>query len=136
MGFDEIQTACVIRYTYVWSHEAARGETEGRKARPVVVGVRLPRPDGDGLVLFPITTKEPDAGLFAVEIPDIEKRRGGLETAVRLWIILDDYNEDVIGRSFYLEPEPPLGQFSRAFFLPVMRAFIARKRQAKGLKRR
>jgi hypothetical protein len=34
MGFDEIQTACVIRYAYVWSHEAARGETEGRKARP------------------------------------------------------------------------------------------------------
>lgn len=135
MSFDDIQTSCVVRYPYVWSHEAARGETEGRKFRPVAVGVRLPRPGGDGLVLFPITTKEPGPERFAVEIPDIEKRRGGLEIGVPLWIVLDDYNEDVIGQSFYLEPEPPLGRFSMAFFLPVMRAFIARKRQAKGVKR-
>lgn len=46
-GFDEIETAVVIRYPYLWSREASRGETEGRKGRPVVVGVRLARPNGD-----------------------------------------------------------------------------------------
>ncbi|WP_425960310.1 hypothetical protein [Rhizobium nepotum] len=30
-GFDEIETAVVIRYPYLWSREASRGETEGRK---------------------------------------------------------------------------------------------------------
>lgn len=49
-GFDEIWTAVVIRSPYLWSREASRDETEGRKGRPVVVGlrlVRLARLDGD-----------------------------------------------------------------------------------------
>jgi hypothetical protein len=46
-GYDDIQTATVIRYPYLWAREAGKGETEGRKDRPVAVGVRLPRPDGD-----------------------------------------------------------------------------------------
>ena len=135
MGFDDVRTACVIRYAYVWAREAASGETEGRKSRPVAVGVRLPRPDGDGLILFPITTLQPDPNRFAIEIPDIEKSRAGLDVELRLWIILDEYNEDVVGRSFYLEPGAVLGRFSRAFFLPVMRAFIERKMKTRGIKR-
>jgi hypothetical protein len=37
---DELRTGCVIRFPYLWVREAERGETEGRKARPVAVGVR------------------------------------------------------------------------------------------------
>jgi hypothetical protein len=92
--------------------EAERGETEGRKPRPVAVGVRIARPKGeDLLVLFPITSQPPSPDRFAVEIPEIEKRRAGLDATLRLWIILDEYNQDILGRSFYLEPEPPLGRF-------------------------
>lgn len=58
MSYDAIRTACVIRYPYLWLREAAGGETEGRKYRPVAVGVRLPHPDGDLLLLFPITSRE------------------------------------------------------------------------------
>lgn len=39
-AFDEIQTACEVRYPYLWAGEAGKGETEGRKHRPVAVGVR------------------------------------------------------------------------------------------------
>ena len=85
--------------------EAHQGETEGRKDRPVAVGVRVPRADGDLLLLFPITTKEPEATRFASEIPLIEKRRAGLDPSLRLWIVLDEYNTDVVGQSYYLEPE-------------------------------
>jgi len=42
----------------------------------------------------------------------------------------------VIGRSFYLEPEPPLGRFSKAFFLPLLQAFIARRARATAVDRR
>ena len=42
MSFEAIQTGCVIRYPYLWAQQAARGETEGRKDRPTVVGVRCP----------------------------------------------------------------------------------------------
>ena len=125
-GYDDIQTAAVVRYPYLWSREAEKGETEGRKERPVTVGFRITRPDGDLVLVFPNTTKQPGAGRFAMDIPAIEKRRAGLDVDLRLWIILEKFNSDVIGRSFYLEPEPPIGRFSKAFFLPILREFIAR----------
>lgn len=74
MSYDLIQTACIIRYPYLWAREARRGETEGRKERPVAVGVRMPRPDGDLVLVFPITTQQPETSRFAVEIPAMEKR--------------------------------------------------------------
>ena len=104
MSHDEIQTACVVRYPYLWAREARRGETEGRKERPVAVGVRMPQPDGDLVLFFPITTKQPEASRFAAEVPAIEKRRAGLDTDRRLWIIFDEFNTDVVGRSFYPSP--------------------------------
>ena len=110
MSFVQIRTASVIRFPYLWAREAERGETEGRKVRPAAVGARISRPKGeDVLVLFPITSQPSAPGRFAVEVPEMEKRRGGLDATIRLWIIL-------VGRSFYLEPEPPLGRFSKAFF--------------------
>jgi hypothetical protein len=136
VSFEALRTGAVIRFPYLWARQAARGETEGRKARPVTVGVRLAKPNGDDvLVLFPITSQEPEKDRFAAEIPDIEKRRAGLDGSIRLWIILDEYNQDVIGRSFYLEPEPPLGYFSKAFFLPLLREFIARRSKTKVVHR-
>ena len=136
MSFDALRTGAVIRFPYVWAREAAQGETEGRKPRPVAVGVRIPKPRGeDVLVLFPITSKEPDAARLAMEIPGIEKRRAGLDSRLRLWIVLDEYNQDVIGRSFYLEPDPPLGYFSKAFFLPLLQTFIQHRAQARVVDR-
>ena len=129
MSFEGIVSAAVIRFPYLWANEAQRGETEGRKPRPVAVGVRMSKPKGeDVLLLFPITSKEPEQARFAVEIPQIEKHRAGLDVDLRLWIILDEFNSDIIGRSFYLEPEPPIGRFSKAFFLPLLREFIARRK--------
>ena len=136
MSYDQIRTACVIRFPYLWVREAERGETEGRKARPVAVGVRISRPKGDDvLVLFPITGQPPASDRFAVEIPEMEKRRAGLDAGIRLWLILDEYNQDVVGQSFYLEPEPPLGRSSKAVLLLLMKAFIARRAAARRVDR-
>ena len=87
------------------------------------------------MVLCPISSQPPSSDRFAVEIPEMEKRRAGLDVTPRLWIILDEYNQDVIGRSFYLEPEPLLGRFSKAFFLPLMKEFIARRANTRGVNR-
>lgn len=136
MSFKDFRTGAVIHFPYLWAREASRGETEGRKPRPVAVGVRIAKPGGeDALLLFPITSQEPARGRFAAEIPDMEKRRAGLTASLRLWIVLDEYNQDVIGRSVYLEPEPPLGYFSKAFFLPLLQAFIARRASARAVDR-
>jgi len=135
VSFVEIQTASVIRYPYLWVREFGHGETEGRKYRPVAIGVRIARINGDMLLLFPITTKEPEASRFAAEIPATEKRRAGLDVGLRLWIVLDEYNTDIVGQSFYLEPDPPIGRFSKAFFLPLLREFVARRKSFKGVDR-
>ncbi len=137
MSFEALRTGAVIRYPYLWAREASHGETEGRKFRPGAVGVRIPKAGGeDALVLFPITSQQPAKGRFASEVPETEKRRAGLDGNVRLWIVLDEYNQDVMGRSFYLEPEPPLGYFSKAFFLPLLREFVRRRTLAKAVHRR
>jgi hypothetical protein len=130
-----LQTGVVIRYPYLWARQAQAGETEGRKDRPVAVGVRLHRANGDLVLFFPITSKQPEKSRFAAEIPPIEKRRAGLDPDLRLWLILDEFNSDIVGQSFYLEPGPPLGSFSKAFFLPLLRAFIARRKTATEVNR-
>lgn len=136
MGFETLQTGVVISYPFLWVREAAAGETEGRKPRPTAVALRLARPSGDAVVLLPITTQPPARERDAVEIPETEKQRAGLEISVRCWIILDEFNTDVIGKSYYLEPEPPLGAFSRAFFAPVARMFVAHVKTARKVDRR
>lgn len=113
------------------AREAGRGETEGRKERPVAIGVRMLRPDGDPVLFFPITTKQPEASQFSVELPVIGTRRAGLDVDRRLWIIFDEFNTDIVGNSFYLQSELPTGRFSKAFFLPLLREVISRRRSAK-----
>jgi hypothetical protein len=51
----------IVVYPYLWHREYRRGETEGRKSRPVCVTLRFPHPrDGEEtLALFALTTKVP-----------------------------------------------------------------------------
>jgi len=129
-----LTSGAVIRFPYLWRREAARGETEGRKLRPTVVGFRV---DDDLLWLFPITTKLPEAGRFAREIPEIEKRRARLDPDIRSWIVLDEYNSDRIRSSTCLEPDCEIGAFSKAFTSLVFRSWIAewRARKIRGVNR-
>lgn len=136
MILDAIKSGSVIRYSYLWERQADAGETEGRKDRPTAVGMRMQRDGGDVLMLFPITSKPPGAERWAVEIPGAEKVRAGLEVELRLWIILDEANQDTIGKSYYLRSVPPLGRFSQRFFVPLMREVIARWRDVRRIPRR
>lgn len=131
MAFESIVTGAVFSYPYLWKRQAVAGETEGRKDRPVAVALRIGRVDGlETVVVLPITSKTPDPSQMATEIPDIEKRRAGLDVHLRLWIVLDEANLDVVGKSYYLVEQEPLGQFSRSYFLPIARRFVVHFRNA------
>ena len=124
MAFESLVTGAVFRYPYLWAREAGKGETEGRKERPVAVALRLGRIDGlETIIVIPITTKMPEAGRLASEIPDAEKRRAGLNPDLRLWIVLDEANVDVVGKSYYLADQQPMGHFSRPYFIPIVKNF-------------
>lgn len=52
MSFDAIQFGSVIRFSYLWTREAVSGETEGRKDRPTAFGMKVPKPNGEDLVVL------------------------------------------------------------------------------------
>lgn len=115
----------VIRYPYLWRREQERGESEGRKQRPVCLAIAVPIGGHTYLYLLPITSQPPTGGHTALEIPALELRRIGLSTDAPGWIIVSEFNRDIAELSFYYEPsEPPLGAFSSAFLLKVQRAAL------------
>jgi hypothetical protein len=77
-----------------WRDGGPEGSSGGR-------GVRI------WLVLLPITSQPPAQDRFAVE--KMEKRRAGLDATVRLWMILDEYTQHIIG----LAPKPTTTWHSR-----------------------
>jgi hypothetical protein len=103
----------------------------------VAVALRLGRGDGSDTIAFlPLTTTEPEATRFSVEVPEIEKKRRGLDLDKRIWLILDELNTDVAGQSLYLQSKPPIGKFSKAFIVPIVRALIARRKSISIIDRR
>ena len=123
----------MISYSYLWAWQDERGETEGRKTRPICVVVAV-RGANDGLThlaLLAITTQPPQTDRIALEVPDIECRRAGLSDLKRCRIVVDEYNYDVAERSWYIEPDgKALGRFSKAFMMTIATAFAEALRKS------
>jgi hypothetical protein len=120
----------VLRYPYLWARQADHGETEGRKTRPCAVILTL-KSDNERteIRLCAVTTQPPQFGVHAVEIPEIEKRRAGLDVSLQLWVIVDEHNVDVFEQSFYIEPHSHIGAFSSAFTKDLQSEMILALRQ-------
>jgi hypothetical protein len=82
----------VIRYAYLWTHEADAGAEEGRKDRPCAIVLALAR-GGDAVevVVAPITSSAPARGADGVELPPETRRRLGLQEAP-CWVVLTEVN--------------------------------------------
>lgn len=88
----EFRPGEVIAYPYLWAWQQQRGETEGRKQRPVCVVIAI-RGTNDGnthLALLAVTTQSPQAGRLALEIPEIECKRAGLGDLKQSCIMADE----------------------------------------------
>lgn len=82
----------VIRYAFLWSHEAAIGSEEGSKDRPCAVLLATATKDGAQIVtVLPVTHTPPADERLAVEIPAGTKARLGLDDE-RSWIALSEAN--------------------------------------------
>lgn len=112
----------VFDYHYLWKWQADRGETEGRKKRPSCVVIVVANAAGHHVMFIaPITSKAPDQGRTAVEIPETEARRANLDTHLPLWVILDELNADILELSYTLEDRVARGSFSPAFTDAILR---------------
>jgi hypothetical protein len=83
------------------------------------------------LFILPITSKAPSKDRAALEIPAIECRRAGLDADRPLWIMLDEYNHDILETSYYLDPQGRKGGFSAAFHKQAWQKFVALAREQK-----
>jgi hypothetical protein len=85
----------VIRYSYLWQSEHARGREEGVKDRPcAIVLATATAGDEQVVTVLPITHTPPSHPQLAVEIPHAVKRRLGLDDA-RSWVVLSEANRFV-----------------------------------------
>lgn len=82
----------MIRYAYLWTHEADAGAEEGRKDRPCAVVLALARTEGAvEVVVAPITSTAPARDADGVELPPETRRRLGLQEAP-CWVVLTEVN--------------------------------------------
>ena len=92
MAFPAPVPGLIIRYSYLWASEYARGKEEGVKDRPCAI-VLTTAIEGDQTVVtvLPVTHSAPADVRLAVEIPYATKRRLGLDDA-RSWVVLTEAN--------------------------------------------
>lgn len=92
MAFPVPVPGLVIRYSYLWASEHARGQEEGVKDRPCAVVLTTADEAGDQVVtVLPISHTPPSNPLLAVEIPAVVKRRLKLDDE-RSWVVLAEAN--------------------------------------------
>ena len=113
----------VIRYPYLWRWQNERGETEGRKERPVCMMLAIPRGEETHLVLLAISGTPPRSDQTALEIPPLECRRAGIREWKESWITVSEFNYDFAERSYYYDPNAEvLGTFSKGFLARIAEA--------------
>jgi hypothetical protein len=92
VAFPTPEPGLVIRYSFLWREQAARGQEEGEKDRPCAVVVTTTNDQGDTvLIVLPITHTPPRDPNLAVEIPAATKARLGLDDE-RSWVVVTDAN--------------------------------------------
>ena len=86
----------VIRYRFLWSHEADAGADEGSKDRPCAIVVATRRGDDGQIVVIvaPITHAPPDDLEDSIAVPSDVCDRLGLDNAPH-WLRLDELNRFV-----------------------------------------
>ncbi len=92
MAFPVPVPGLVIRYSYLWASEHARGQEEGVKDRPcTIVLTTADEAGGQVVTVLPISHTPPANPLLAVEIPAAVKRRLKLDDE-RSWVVLAEAN--------------------------------------------
>ncbi|MCK6450297.1 MAG: hypothetical protein L6R19_05490 [Alphaproteobacteria bacterium] len=86
------EAGLVLRYSFLWRHEADQGREEAAKDRPVVVLVLLA--EGEEVIVAPITTVAPGRNAPAIEVPSRVRAHLGLD-AERCWITVATLNHFV-----------------------------------------
>jgi hypothetical protein len=93
VAFPDPKPGLIVRYDYLWSHEAAAGRDQGKDRPTCLVAASDSLAEPRYVVLLPITHSPPNAGTEGVEIPAKVKQALGLDDAPS-WVIVSEHNVD------------------------------------------
>ncbi len=92
MALPDPKPGLVIRYDYLWMHEAAAGHDQG-KTRPSCLVAADPAVLPRYVVLLPITHTPPAGDTVGIEVPARVSQALGLDDAPS-WVIVSEHNID------------------------------------------
>lgn len=123
MSLPEPKPGLVVRYDYLWTHEAARGQEQGKDRPACLVAATDSATNPRYVVLLPITHTPPSGDTVGIEIPMRVKQSIGLDDAPS-WVIVSDHNIDEWPNGG-LSPVPgKTGAFAYGFIPPGLFAQI------------
>ena len=126
MPFPAPKPGLVIRYDYLWSHEAAAGRDQGKERPACLVAamdfVAAPR----FVVILPITHTLPDKDTVGIEISAKVRQAIGLDDAP-CWVIVSEHNVDEWPNGGLAPVPGRSGVFSYGFIPPGLFAHVKAK---------
>jgi hypothetical protein len=128
----------VIRYSFLWSNEIAKGAAESATDRPCAIVVAVRRdPNGEiDTVVAPITHRPPEDPTASIEIPAATCESLGLDSG-RHWLRLDELNR-FAWPGFDLRPIPAkpgrydYGMLPPGLFQQLREGILARQKAHAG----
>lgn len=126
MALPEPKPGLVIRYDYVWTHEAARGRAQGKDRPACLVAASDSTVTPRFVVILPITHAVPNKDTVGIKIPAKVRQAIGLDDAP-CWVIVSEHSVDEWPNAG-LAPIPGRpGTFSYGFIPPGLFARIKAK---------
>lgn len=123
MALPDPQPGLVVRYDYLWTHEAAAGRIQGKDRPACLVAATDGSVQPQYVVLLPITHRPPTGDTVGIEIPAKVKRALGLDGEPS-WVIVSEHNVDRWPNAG-LSPAPGKGgDFTHGFIPPSLFAAI------------
>lgn len=123
MALPDPAPGLVVRYDYLWTHEAAAGRDQGKDRPACLVAASDATARPRFVVLLPITHTAPAGDTVGMEIPQRVRQALGLDEAPS-WVIVSEHNVDE-WPSAGLSPLPGRpGSFAYGFLPPGLFAEI------------
>lgn len=126
MPLPEPKPGVVIRYDYVWTHEAAAGREQGKERPACLVAAMDSGTSPRFVVILPITHTRPRRETVGVEIPAKVRYALGLDDAPS-WIIVSEHNVDEWPNGGMAPLPGRPGLFSYGFIPPGLFAQVRTK---------
>ncbi len=123
MPLPDPKPGLVVRYDYLWTHEAAAGRDQGKTGPACLIAATDPAVRPRYVVLLPITHTPPAGGTVGIAIPKRVRQALGLDDTPS-WVIVSEHNIDEWPNAG-LSPLPGLPDtFSYGFIPPGLFAQI------------